>query len=313
MEKLTYQKGDRFVPQHEITPVTAEKFLLVDEKPGTILEGLIFDRNGDMYFTHVSESKIMKVDMKTKELSVFFDIPDKRFLPSAVKIHKNGDLYIAGVDYASDPAGEHGGIWILSPDTKEWRPLVTGWNVNDLVFDKEGGIYFNNYQGWPLNPVGSVEYIVPGTDTPVTLAGGLAGPNGIALSKDQTVLWITEVAAGMLHRICLYDRFHDTTPFKFEGFYGPDSISIDNDDNLYVAMARLGKIIVFNDRGCRIGEVLTPDCENGNHLGTTHPMVQPGNKVLYFTCHAQGADCGSWIMRCGSYAEGNETAYQFSV
>jgi len=103
----------------------------------------------------------------------------------------------------------------------------------------------------------------PDLGTVKTFVSNLASPNGIALSTDGSILWVTETAAGVLHRIAMNDSFRSTAPYRFEGFYGPDSCSVDEDDNLYVAMARQGRVMVFNSLGFLIGQVITPDCEHG--------------------------------------------------
>ena len=78
--------------------------------------------------------------------------------------------------------------------------------------------------------------------------------NGIALSTDEKVLWVTETTTNRLHRIQLEDDgvtiapFGATIPYYFTGHEGPDSVCIDSDDNLYVAMYGQGRVLVFNKR-----------------------------------------------------------------
>lgn len=311
VERLSYMPGDRYVPHHELQTITASMYVHVDDRNIVHQEGLIFDRSRNMYFTNIYESKIMKIDTKTKEVSVFYEFEDKRFKPAAVKIHKDGRLFICGVDPKSDPIGEHGGIYAIDPDGNNLTPIITGYNVDDMVFDAEGGIYFTNYVGTQINPCGSVEYVTPDFKEQSTFISKLASPNGICLSTDGNIMWVTETSAGILHRIQLHDLWHSNIAYRFEGFYGPDSCSVDEDDNVYVAMARQGRILVFNPSGFLIGQVLTPGCEDGVLLGTTHPMVHPDKAELYFTVHDVNGNCGANIFYCGSFAKGNNKAYQF--
>jgi len=312
LEKLSYRPGDRFAPIAGVQTVTAKRFLHVDDSNNVHLEGLNFDRERNMYFCNIYESKIMKVDMQTKEMSVFYEFEDKLFKPAAVKIHKDGRFFVCGVDSRKDNYGEHGGICVLDPDGNGFSKIVSGISVNDMVFDGEGGIYFDNYQGTPKNPTGSIEYLSADLSERHTVIGNMASPNGIALSTDGRILWVTEINSGVLNRITLENQNYSTTPYKFEGFYGPDSASVDEDDNLYVAMGRQGRILVFNPGGFLIGQVLTPRRDMGSNLGTTHPMVHPDRAELYFTVHDLNTAEGANIYYCGSYAKGNSKAYQYA-
>ena len=311
MQRLSYRPGDRFAPIQAPQTIVASVFKQADPRQSSHLEGLNFDRNRDMFFVIINESKVMKMDMKTMEISVFYEFENKGFRPAAVKIHKDGRIFVCGVDLVPAHRNENGGIAVLSADGRFEKMIVTGMSVNDMVFDKDGGIYFDNYQGTPTNPTGSIEYLNPDFTEQKTVVPNLASPNGICLSTDYKVLWVTEICSGVLHRITLDNPDYSTTPYKFEGFFGPDSASVDADDNLYVAMARQGRIMVFNPSGFLIGQVLTPLRDQGLMLGTTHPMVHPDKAELYFTCHDVNGDCGANIMRCGSYAKGNTNAFQF--
>ena len=119
-------------------------------------------------------------------------------------------------------------------------------------------------------------------------------------------MWITETCGAKLHRIDMKKPRLSTTPYTFEGFFGPDSCSTDGDGNVYVAMARQGRIMVFNPTGFLIGEVVTPRCEEGRNLGTTHPQVRPGTKELYITVHdAVEGHFSADIYYCGAFAGAN--------
>lgn len=309
---LQYLPGDKWFPIHDaVQKVTAVPFVQIAPGKHVHLEGLNFDRQGDMYCVDIYESILYKIKKESKEVSVFYEFEEKRFSPTAVKFHKDGRIFVAGVDMKSRPLGEHGGIAVISPDGKEMEFILTGWNIDDLVFDSQGGFYFTNYIGTPWHPDGTIEYIAPDMKTRTTVMTGLASPNGVALSPDEELLWVTETAAGVLHRLVLKSRGHDTTPYKFEGFYGPDSCSVDEDGNLYVAMSRQGRIMVFNSNGFLIGQVLTPGRERGISLGTTHAMVDPFDDKLYFVAHDINFDAGANIFYAGAFAKGNRNAFQY--
>lgn len=304
LPSLHYMPGDRWFPDHSPQTVTAVPFLQIDPSKSVHLEGLAFDQNGDLLCCNIYDSILYWADMKTKKVSAFYEFEDKSFSPTAIKVHKDGRIFVAGTDMKSKPLGMGGGIVSMNPDGTDVRKIVTGWNADDLVFDQEGGFYFANYIGNPQHRTGTIEYVSPDFKTITNVVSGLASPNGLALSPDGAILWVTETAAGMLNRIVLASQHHNTTPYKFEGFYGPDSCNVDEDGNLYVAMSRQGRIMVFNPNGMLIGKVYTPGRDEGRSLGTTHPMVHPDEKVLYFTAHDINFDTGANIFRCGAFAKG---------
>ena len=116
-----------------------------------------------------------------------------------------------------------------------------------MVFDSKGGFYFTDFRGYSTNPLGGVYYVAPDFRTVTPIIQNISVANGIALSKDEKVLWVTETTANRLHRIALEDDgvtiqpFGATIPYYFTGHEGPDSCCIDSDDNLYVAMYGQGQ------------------------------------------------------------------------
>ena len=66
---LQYMPGDKFVPHHELQRVTAAHYYHVGHEYEIHQEGLMFDKNGDMYFTDIYEALVRKIDMKTGEMS----------------------------------------------------------------------------------------------------------------------------------------------------------------------------------------------------------------------------------------------------
>ena len=124
-------------------------------------------------------------------------------------------------------------------------------------------------------------------------------------------MWITETCGGKVTRV---DRNSPrkrltTSPYRTEGFFGPDSCSCDADGNVYIAMARQGRIIVLNPNGFLIGEVVTPRCEEGLNLGTTYPQISPGTNELYITVHDVTGTTGANIFFCGAFAAANMGQY----
>lgn len=311
MEQLNYQPGDRFSSASQrfdagVQTILAEKFLKVYDEPLT-LEGICFDRQGNLYFTSTMGNSIFRYDMTAETLSVVFHRKNTR--PAAVKFHKDGRLFAACLTNEAI-----GGVIAMDPDGSHLEdiPIVKGYSVDDMVFDKDGGFYFTDFIGDVRNPSGGVYYVTPDLQKVTLFCGNLCQPNGIALSRDGSILWVTETQAGRLHRFNLKTGRANVV-YYFTGMSGPDSCEIDADDNLYVAMPGQGCVLIFNFHGALIGRVLVPGYMKGRHLFVTHPMVRPGTRELYLTTKDTAPDSeGSWLFRSGSFAAGNPDAYQFT-
>ncbi len=317
MQELNYLPGDRFFPNHPIQSAEAEPFVQVGEKnKPPYLEGICFDRTGDYaYFTAIFEHAIMRMDMKTGELAQIYK--NDSLFPAAVKVHKDGRLFICGVSWPAawdpttkGPGGRLGGIFSINPDGTGFETILSGWCVDDLVFDSKGGFYFTHFIGNLEEAVGGIYYLEPDMITLHRVYSKLRTPNGLALSKDEKILWVTETVTGNVIRFDLTNAGHSIIVYHMEGGNGCDSCSIDDDDNLYVAHLYGGRIVVLNPVGVAIGQITMPGREEGHFLHTTHAMVAPGKKELYITATDE-TGLGSIIFKGPSFAVGNTAAYQF--
>lgn len=270
--------------EQALETLTAERFLTVGTATGD-LEGLCFDRAGDLFFTAIQTGRIYKLDMKTMHLRVFKELGgDVR--PCALKIHRDGRLFVACAD-----SNEGGKVLVLSPEGEDLATVAQGggYIIDDLVFDSEGGFYFTDLAGSTANPNGGVYYVDPMFEHVKPVLKGLNGANGVALSPAGDMLWVTEHGANKLHAVKL-GTDHVSIPFSsssvayyFCGWEGPDSCSVDSEGNLYVALFRQGRYLVFNAMGVPVRQILIPERAEGRMLLTTHPMLRPGTRELFLT------------------------------
>lgn len=305
---FSYRSEDRFVPippwEQGLQTIAAEYcYQICTDKPKHV-EGLCFDRRGELYVTSHYEHRILRLSLDTMQAVEVCSLPGQ--LPTSVKIHRDGNLYVSCVGQT-----EKGGIYLVKPDGTILKKVAHGYDVDDLAFDSEGGIYFTNLIGSACDLSGGVYYMTSNLAHifPVTTAG-LASPNGVALSTDESVLWVTEVSGGKLHRIMLRSGLSSIV-YQFSGAIGPDSCEIDADDNLYVALYGQGRVMVFNRFGLPIGQVLLPNREVGHNLFATHSAVRPGTKELYMCASDDFGDEGSWIFRAGAFGPGYSGGFQF--
>lgn len=182
----------------------------------------------------------------------------------------------------------------------------------------KGGFYFTDFRGYSTQSLGGVYYVSPDFKTVTPVIQNISVANGIALSTDEKVLWVTETTTNRLHRIVLEDDgvtiapFGTTIPYYFTGHEGPDSCCIDSDDNVYVAMYGQGRVLVFNKRGYPIGQILMPGRDKGKMLRSTHPQFIPGTNQLIICTNdiENNFEGGSMLYTVNGFAKGHES-YQF--
>jgi len=307
------------VGTQDVPTVVAEKWLLVTEKPGGP-EGLIFDRDNNLYLVVVGNGSVLKAAPPYKELTTVHGPSPSRF--GTVKIHKDGRLFLCDLGekqgYRGDATGR---IIAMQPDGTNLEVIVPAgrFTPDDMVFDDQGGFYFTDFKDYTdagNTANGAVYHVSPDYKTITPVLKNLASPNGIALSTNGKVLWVTETFNQQLHRLALaadgitLSIYGHIIPYRFNGFGGPDSAVIDADDNLYVACFGAGKVMVFNMLGNLIGQVLIPGRDTGYMLSTTTVAIVPGTDDLLIGA-GDFAGRGAWLFKAKAFGTSWGGAYQF--
>lgn len=298
--------------EQALQTVTAVEYLKVTDDNTAFLEGTVYDKEGNLYFVNAISSTVYKVT-PDKQLSKAFVAP-KGVSPASIKIGRDGRLYLAGLgNFVS------GTVISCNPDGSDVKvviPNTAGYLIDEIVFDNKGGFYFADARGIPTNPTGGVYYVSPDFKTITPVLKNMAFANGLVLSADQKVLYVTEMAMGRLHKVDLQDDgisigFSGANiPYYFTGTPGPDSATIDSEDNVYVAMFKQGKVLVFDKEGFPIGQILIPGRENGKNLWSTHVAFIPGTDQLVICTSDVGGTNGATLYTAKGFAKGaNE--YQF--
>lgn len=243
------------------------------------LEGAIFDGKGNLVFCDPTAGKVFRLD-PDGSLQLLIETPG--FAPSGLALHKDGRLFMTALNLEKGL----GQILALATDGKLERiiPVEAGFLPNDLVFDKDGGFYFSDFRGSATKPEGGVYYVDPGLESIVPVIPAMAQANGVALSPDGKILWATEYANNRLHRVNLSGK--TLTPptgskiaYHFIG-PAPDSMRVDAKGNVYVAMVGQGKVLIFNNYGLPVGQVLLPEREKGRNLRSTSLALHPDAKEM---------------------------------
>ena len=310
---LVYDDNSRnpvVIPPAErlLQTVYAEPWLKISDK-SLQLEGPAYDRNGNLFIVSVFTGEVFKI-LPDKKISVILG-PNKKS-PAAIDIHKDGRLFISGLgDF------KNGSVYAINPDgtgITDIIPTSSGYLPDDIIFDSNGGFYFTDFNGYSTNSKGAVFYVSPDYKKITKVLPNLSIANGIALSPGGTTLWVTELGAGRLHRVNLSDSvtiapFGATIPYRFTGSSGLDSMVIDSDGNLYVAMYPQGRILVFNKNGNPIGQILIPKREKGEQLFTTSMCFKPESNELIITTNdgewstGDGVDGGAWLYKSKGFAK----------
>lgn len=272
------------VSERDLPTAIAEPYFKVSDAV-TPLEGLAFDRDGNLLFVEIYNSRIDRLS-PDRELTTIYEDADLH--PTGIAIHRDGRLFVASVGkIGSDGYFADGTIVAVDPDGSKRQTIVPpsrGHVVDDLVFDAAGGLYFTDFRGTATNPLGGLYYVGPDHTTIEPVLPKMCGANGVALSPDGKVVWTTEYFANRLHRIDLKGpgqiaRSGSMVPYHFVG-RAPDSMRADAEGNVYVAMQRQGRILVFSPFGVPIGQILLPGREDNHFLQCTSLAIKPGSREL---------------------------------
>ena len=82
----------------------------------------------------------------------------------------------------------------------------------------------------------------------------------------------------------------------------PDSMRVDADGNVYVAIYGQGRVLAFNRNGIPIGQVLLPGREHGHNLLSTSMALNGTNELFIVTNDGDGGQ-GSTIFHARGFAK----------
>lgn len=291
-------------PAEQNVKADAAKLWFTASDENHVLEGAAFDHSGNLFFCDVTARRVLRLT-PDKQLSTVVALD--AFAPGGLAFHKDGRLFIAALDMEK----ELGTIVAVRPDGTRMEtilPADAGYMPNDLVFDREGGFYFTDFKGTATEPKGGVYYATPADWEIKPVLPHLAMANGIALSPDGATLWATEFGRNLLHRMELAGPaaiapIGSTVPYHFTG-PAPDSMRTDIDGNVYVALYGQGRILIFNENGIPIGQILLPGREQGKNLLSTSLAIRPGEKELYAVAGNNAKTEGARVFQAKAFGGG---------
>ena len=210
----------------------------------SFLEGPSFDREGNLYCVDIYMSRVYRVSPRGDwDIVVEYDGE-----PNGLKIHRDGRIFIA--DHKN-------GILLLDVTAGRVVPFLEGPSkqrfkgVNDLIFAKNGDLYFTDQGQTGLHdPTGCVyRYTVEGRLE--CLLDNAPSPNGLVFNVRETALFVAVTRANAVWRIPLDASGLTSKVGLFVQLFsaGPDGMALDEDGNVVVTHPGLGTVWVFSKRG----------------------------------------------------------------
>lgn len=243
----------------------------------SFIEGPSFDKEGNLWFVDIPYGRIFCANKDGKvELITEYDGQ-----PNGLKIHKNGNIYIA--DYKN-------GIMSLDPRTGKIKPVLEDCDLegfkgcNDLHFDKNGAIYFTDQGQTGLqDPSGVVYKWNPDTNELKKLINNVPSPNGLVLDLSEQVLYLAVTRAnavwklpisnnGVVNKAGLFLQFSG-------GRSGPDGLALTSTGGVVVCQTGMGLVWIHDSLGRPIAVI-----QSSKGLGTTNcAFGGEGLRTLYIT------------------------------
>ena len=176
---------------------------------------------------------------------------------------------------------EYDGMITVIMDSWQGKPLNS---PNDVVVKSDGSIWFTdppfgllgNYEGNKREQeLPAATYRVDGETLKATMvADNVLGPNGLAFSPDESMLYIVESRGEPFRKIVVFDvsengrQIANKRVFIDAGSGGtPDGFRVDIDGNLWCGWGMgsddLDGVLVFASDGAKIGRIRLPErCAN---------------------------------------------------
>jgi gluconolactonase len=230
----------------------------------TFTEGPAVDKDGNLFFTDVQRNRIYKVDSKGNLSSFMENTRGANGLMFDVRGRLIACQGLEGRIVAIDILGKN--IQVLADRYNGSRFIMP----NDLVADRQGGIYFTDPAFRPGSRPQDKEgvYYVSNEGQVTRLIDNLTKPNGIILSPDEKILYVLPSSFQGLMAYPL-DKPGKIGEGKRIGKieYPGDGMTVDMKGNLYITQPRLSAIQVISPEGKTLGLIHFPEVPSNCKFG----------------------------------------------
>ncbi|KAA1242985.1 SMP-30/gluconolactonase/LRE family protein [Aquimarina sp. RZ0] len=245
-----------------ITTVEAQ---ITNESTGQnyeFLEGPVWDGSEFIYFTDIPNNTIVKYSITQK---TFAPITTSSNRGNGLMFNRDMNLVVCeGTTSRITERNTNGDV--INTITSEYQGIRFN-SPNDLCIDAKGGIYFTdpNFGTPEYQPKNRVYYLNP-AGTVIELVDDMEKPNGVLLSNDGEVLYISNTFSD---KVRAYDVSGDGTLTNQRDFgtlqvaaggvsnTGADGMATDVDGNLYVTSE--AGVQVFDKNGNRTQVIAFPE------------------------------------------------------
>lgn len=228
-------------------------------EPVNIGESPVWDRRvGKLYFVDIHHGKVLAYDYEKQSTEAVAQFPGKDITPIILS-KNNPNVLIAGInrDLAKIP---------LNSKTAEPLVLHTVQNdkpknrFNDGKADSRGRVWVGTmgYEEpklngkWEKNAGALFKFSKENSTSPAVMIRGVSIANGLAWNHDGTNFYYIDTPS---EEIAQYDYYAETGNIanrkvvfstKGKGLGFPDGMTIDEDDNLWIALYGGGSVIQVN-------------------------------------------------------------------
>jgi gluconolactonase len=247
----------------------------------SFLEGPSFDREGNLWVTDIPWGRLFKIT-PDGTLSLALDYDGE---PNGLKFHRDGRAFITDHKH---------GIMVFDPRTGRIEPYLDRGiverfkGVNDLIFAANGDLYFTDQGMTGLQDPSGRLYRLRGNGQLDCLLDRVPSPNGLALNKAETILFLCVTRANAIWRVPLLANGGTAkvgTFIQLSGGTGPDGMAMDEDDNLAVCHVGFGTVWLFS----RLGEPLYRIRSCAGLATTNCAYGGPERRSLFITESATGS------------------------
>ncbi|WP_251862973.1 SMP-30/gluconolactonase/LRE family protein [Achromobacter sp. Marseille-Q4962] len=257
----------------------------------SFLEGPVFDDAGNLYVADIPWGRVFRID-PARQWTLVAEYDGE---PNGMKFLDAGHLLIT--DYKN-------GLMALDLARGAVRPYLERRNserfkgVNDLVFDRDGNLYFTDQgQSGLHDPSGRLYRLRRNGQLDLLLAN-VPSPNGVALSPDEKVLYLAVTRGNCVWRVPL---LLDGSVSKVSQFFtsygpsGPDGLAVDVEGNLLVCNPGLGYVWRLDHRA----EPTTVWRSPAGMSTTNLAFGGPDRRTLYCTESVSGSILTARAPRAG--------------
>jgi len=250
-----------------------------------LLEAPTFDRDGSLLVAGILKGVIWRATPDGK-CSVDVQLPSDIKYPAGLRFAQDGTLYgvAMGAGLFSVDMATKNATLIANGVVLGGLPAGAFHGLNDLIIDHAGGMYMTDAAGSSvLKPIGQLFYRDSAGNINRIISTGLMFPNGIVLSPDEKMLYITDWAANRILAVPVISPGVINTAFAYvfatlNGGHGPDSMTADAAGNIYAAHYGASEVVVFAPNGDYFGAIRLPEA-----AGTQPSSVAFHDGYLYIT------------------------------